>query len=290
MNAAIHILPTPAGLALAAAAVALGAPLFSDGLRALRLRRKFASLSAGALEPATAGFTHAVGRVELESPLFSPLGGKPCAGFQLEVVGEGRSVRRLIEVRRNFRIVAGEAVARVPGTAGRWSLSATSTRRIAPGDPVSANLGDLLGRIPEAVWLRRAGVTLELTERSLLSGRECHVVGEARSTAIFAQAQAPELARTGTDDDPVAVDELPSHAITARAAGHSWLGAEVPSVSFSGGDPQDFLLVTDAPPAAALLSVSAYRVAGIALGPLLSLAGILYLAAVADALRAVGRM
>ena len=80
MDGVLQILPTPAGLTFAAIAVALGAPLFSDGLRALRLRRQLEALRETGLTDSLAGFAHARGRVALDSPLFSPLSGEPCAG------------------------------------------------------------------------------------------------------------------------------------------------------------------------------------------------------------------
>ena len=46
-----------------------------------------------------------------------------------------------------------------------------------------------------------------------------------------------------------------------------------------------YLLVSDRPPEARHLTVPALRVAGLALGPLLSLAGLLYLVLAADRLR-----
>ena len=288
MDAALQILPTPAGLALAAIAVALGAPLFSDGLRAFRLRRHLAALAVTPLTPSTNGFSHARGNVALESPLFSPLGGEPCAGFQLEIEGEGRSVRRRIEVRRPFRIVDGDVSARVPAGAGSWVLEATATRRIAADEPLSENLAALLGRVPEAIWLRRAGAVLRLTEYALVAGRECHVVGVARSAAAVAYATELEVARTGTDDAIADAEPLMMAAPAATSMSRS--AAARADVAFSSGEHLDFLLVSDRAPGREHLAVPALRVVGLVLGPALSMAGILYLAAVADALRAAGRM
>src|SRR5438067_7326834 len=96
-------LPHPASLVLAAGAVVIGAPLFSEGLRALRLRRRLTRLQACAPASGLAGLVHVRGRVALESPLFAPLSARPCAGWQLEVHGIGAPVARTAEVRRPFR-------------------------------------------------------------------------------------------------------------------------------------------------------------------------------------------
>jgi len=276
MGLPVQLLPTPAGLALAMIAVALGAPIFSDGLRALRLHRSLGALRHAPLDADTDGFSHASGTVVLDSPLFSPLSGRPCAGFVLEVASEARPVRRRLEMRRPFRLVEGGVAARVPSAHGRWACQPTATRRIGPQEPLSENLAHLLAGVPEATWLRRGGATLELTERALLAGSTCHVVGVARSAASVAYAEALEVERTGTDDVALTI-------MGGRPA------AEPPAIAFSSGEALDFLLVTDREPARELLAISPLRVIGVALGPVLSLAGIFYLAAVADALRAAGR-
>ena len=117
MNLALWLLPTPGGLALAALAVIAGAPLFSDGLRALRLRRQLAGLRPGALEPSATRLTHVKGRVALESPLFAPISGAPCAGFALEAHAVGLPLIRTMDERRSFRLVAGNVSAHVPESA-----------------------------------------------------------------------------------------------------------------------------------------------------------------------------
>jgi hypothetical protein len=281
MDPGFAISPSPAGLVLAAVAVALGAPLFSDGLRALRLRRHLSGLKVEPLTPSTNGFAHACGTVALESPLFSPLAGAPCAGFVLEITGEGTSVRRTIEVRRNFRIVDGNVVARVPGAMGRWDLEPTVTRRYAPGEALSENLSALVARIPEVEWLRRGGVAIEIRERALRAGQVCHVVGVARSAESLAYAEEIQLSRTGTDD--VVMTAVAAGASVGRAAGSE------PALAFHPGEHLDFLLVTDHEPAPERLRLSPMRVAGVVAGPALSMIGLFYLAAVADLLRAVGR-
>ena len=286
MDLGFAILPTPAGLVLGASAVVLGAPLFNDGLRALRLRRLFSSLREAPLTPDTQGFAHARGEVMLESPLFSPIGARPCAGFQLEVAGVGRSIRGVVEERRGFRIGQGGVIARVPGGIGRWNLDPTATRTIEPGEPVSANLAALLQRVPEAVWLRRAGVTITLTERALLAGRPCHVVGTVRSAQAVSYEDEMSLERTGTDDVDLMAEALAVSAAVGAVSKHT--PAE-PTLAFGGGEHLGYLLVSSGPPTPTLLRVSPLRVAGVALGPALTMTGILYLAALADVLRAAGR-
>jgi len=282
----IHFLPTPLGLVLSAVAVVLGAPLFADGLRSLRLRRHLLSLRETGLESTTHGFTHVRGRVALESPLFSPIGQEPCAGFRLEIRGEGHAVRRSVEVRRTFRLVDRDVIARVAGEPGRWRIEPTASRRIAANEPLSEHLAALLAGVPEAAWLRRAGVPLVLTEHALLAGRECHVVGSAQSTAAVAYAETGEALRTGTDADVVTTDDLLAVAAKPAAAGAL---PSAPEVTISTGEHLDFLLVTDRAPSPGDLHVAAPRVAGVLLGPMLTLAGMFYLAAAADSVRAAGR-
>src|SRR5258706_3218347 len=121
MDILLH--PTPAGAALAAFAVAGGAPLFGEGLRSLRLRRALAGLAPTAIADAPVGVAYLKGRVALEGPLFGPLSGKPCAGFKLEVRGAGGAAVNDVEVKRGFRIVDGERSAQVHGSAGVWQIA-----------------------------------------------------------------------------------------------------------------------------------------------------------------------
>src|SRR5690349_10070203 len=100
----IELHPNGIGLLAAAIAAAGGAPLFGDGLRALRLRRSFAGLRATDLGLASEGFGEVRGRVALESPLFAPLSGKPCAGFRLEARVSGSRSMSVIEEHRAFLI------------------------------------------------------------------------------------------------------------------------------------------------------------------------------------------
>ncbi|HEY2954225.1 MAG TPA: hypothetical protein VGK89_03110 [Candidatus Eisenbacteria bacterium] len=292
MDFPIWLQPSAAGLALAAAAVATGAPLFSDGLRALRLRRLMPRLREVPLGGSAAGLVHVRGAVRLESPLFSPLSGAPCAGFRLEVRSAGTRVARAIDVFRPFRIAAGGASADVRGTKVRWALSETATRDVQPDQPLSQNLAALIGRVPEAQWLRRSRLPLRLTERALLEGAECHVVGYARAGYEREAEEELELARTGT------YDAAPAPALSMMSAGRAFAGppaagpaspAHPSGLRIDAGEGLDFLLVSDRPPDPRQLAVARLRVANLAIGPVLSLAGMIYLAFAADSLGALGR-
>jgi hypothetical protein len=281
---ALVIPPTAAGTLIAAAAIAAGAPLFSDGLRTLRLRRHFARLREKSLASVPSGVTHVRGRVALESPLFAPLSGRPCAGFRLEVSSPRTPGGHAVEVRRPFRVTDGVVSARVQGDAGRWEVATSAEREVGPEDALSENVASLLGRVPEARWLRRAGLPLRLVEHALCAGATCHVVGFARhQRTLERQAEAEiehELERTGTDA-VAALAGAPAPAAAATTAGEPdfWIGP---------GEHLDFLLVSDAAPRPERLHLAAARLVGLALGPALSLAGMLYLAHAADWLRVHG--
>jgi len=307
--------PTVAGAACAALAVAGGGPLFSDGLRALRLSRRVSHLAERPLADAPSGFLHTRGRVVLDSPLFSPLSGRPCAGFRLEVRGTGSRAAASVEERRAFRIVGGAVSARVMARSGRWRIAETGRREVGPGQPLSENLTTLLQGCPEVFWLQRQGLPLVLTEHALMAGSECHVIGHARHARPYELPAELELARTGTDDharlgaEPAATGETrPAPAGEAHPApngearpapGGGPFGIErrQPGRPFpaevdlwvDGGGHLDFVLVSDAPPAPADLAVSRWRALGLVLGPAMSLAGLLYLAHAADLMRARGR-
>ena len=309
----ILLQPTLAGAALAALSVAGGAPIFSDGLRTLRLRRQLQALKEHALEQDPSGFVHTKGRVVLDSPLFSPLSGRPCAGFRLEVVGGVPRREIVIQERRPFRITAGDTSARVMAATGRWILSETGRREIAPGDSLSENLAALLARSPEAQLLKGRRTPILLIEHALFAGDETHVVGHIRRARAYELTPEMELMRTGTDDaipvmagrtaraiDLVADGEEPEvQAAPSRPRGAGPFGIERrrPGRPFPGevdlwmdaGGLLDFMLISDAPPSADTLSVSRWRTLGLLLGPALSLTGLLYLAHVADRLHSQGR-
>jgi hypothetical protein len=275
MDLAQLVLPTAVGLAGAVGAVVAGAPLFSDGLRSLRLRRHFADLAETPLVDGLTGFVHVNGTVTLDSPMFTPLSAAPCAGFQLEVHTVGAPIVKTVEERRPFRVVGREASARLESIAGRWSLSATAEREVAADEPLPWNLSRLLDRVPEALWWRRAGGRLRLVERALLPGSSCHVVGFARRAHSLDHLEGLESERTGTDD----AFEVVSRGTVAQVC-ELWLGP---------GELLDFFFVSDRSPMARDLAVPAWRTLGAFAGPALSLLGLLYLAAAADQLRVPGR-
>lgn len=275
MDLAQFVHPTAGGLACAVGAVVAGAPLFSDALRSVRLRRHFADLAEKPLADDLAGFAHVSGVVVLDSPMFTPLSAAACAAFQLEVHTVGAPIMKVVEERRPFRVAGCEVSARLESTAGRWPLSATAEREIAAGEPLPPSLSRLLDQVPEALWWRRGGGRLRLVERALLAGSSCHVVGFARRTYSLDQLDGLEVMRTGTDG----VLDVVVAGATAQVC-ELWLGP---------GEFLDFLFVSDRPPATRDLAVPAWRTLGAFAGPALSLLGLLYLAAAADHLRVPGR-
>ncbi len=265
--------PTAAGITVAAVALAAGAPLFSEGLRALRLRRHLRDLKRVALADHPDGVVHVSGKVALESPLFAPLTGRPCAGFRLEVSSARHTTPRRVDEWRNFRLVDGTGSALVMGQAAEWDLMVTGWREVAADEALTEHVRGLLERVPEIGWLRSAGAPLRLVELALPVGATCHVVGCARARQVAEREAAAVLLRTGTDDLPLAVDVASAPA------------AAEPDLTLGPGEHLDFLLVSDAPPRPERLRASALRLGGLVLGPALSLAGMLYLAYAADWLR-----
>lgn len=306
--------PTLAGAAFAALAVAGGAPWFSDGLRALRLRRQFESLAKRPLEEEPVGFVHTSGRVLLDSPLFSPLSGKPCAGFRLELQGGAMARSTVVEQRRAFRIVSGSTSARVMAGGGRWVVSETGRREIEPGEPLSENLEALLEHSAEFMVLRQRQAPMVLIEHALFAGADSHVVGYVRHARPYELPPELELVRTGTDDVVQMVAGRAEEIVDLEAEGYE-SGPERPEATpprsagpfgierrspgrpfpgevnlwVDGGGLLDFVLISDAPPAGENLVVSRWRTLGLLLGPALSLTGLLYLAHAADQLRNQGR-
>lgn len=276
---AVLLEPSIAGALIAIGAVGAGAPLFAGGLRALRLSRAFARLEDRALGDPSGGFARVRGRVVLESPLFGPLSGAPCAGFELIVVHEGTGVVATVAERRPFRLVADGVGGRVEVGSRRWTMTESSRRTLDAGETPTQHVEALLARAPEVLRLRRSGAALTLVERALRAGAECHVVGQLRfGHALELPAEAGgSMLRTGTDDAPVAV--AASGAATP----------ETPDLWIDEGGTLDFLLVSDTPIARPALAWAGVRTLGLAAGPLLSLAGLLYLAHAADRLHELGR-
>jgi hypothetical protein len=281
---ALVLHPNAVGMLFAAAAIAVGAPVFSEGLRALRLRRRFRGLRHSGLSGCASGLTHVSGRVSLESPLFAPLSGRPCAGFRLEVSSPAQPVPRRIEMFRPFRITDGDVSARVMGPMGRWDLMVTSSRDVAAAEPLSEFVSSLLAGAPEARWLRDSGQSIRLVEHALLAGTPCHVVGFARQARRVRLEAEAAFERSGTDDAALAISGAAEIAQATGAEAAYVIAEGEPDLWLGAGDQLDFLLISDAPPQSRRLSVSPLRLAGLALGPALSLAGMLYLAAAAQAL------
>jgi hypothetical protein len=264
--------PTAGGLACAVGAVVAGAPLFSDGLRAARLAAHVAALERKPIGRDLEGFVHVSGEIVLESPLVTPLTSRDCAGYRLEVRALGAPLALAIEERRFFRVDDGTESALVASTGGRWSYVTTADRVIEPGEPIPEPLVGRIGASARVRGWRRLGGRLRLIERAILAGRICHVVGFARRARPLDLPLEYELARTGTDGAAVAPEVL------AAPAAELWLGP---------GESLDFLLVSHASPRPVELSVPRWRTLGAAVGPALTLAGLLYLANAADALRAL---
>ena len=259
--------PTPAGSAMAAGLVVAGAPVFSAGLRVLRLRRRLAGLAERPLAEAPTGFVLVRGRVALASPLVGPLSGNPCAGFTLEIRG-GRTSARVVE-RRAFRLQDGGVTAQVLADPGTWELSPTAERRFTAGAALSQNLTALLQDSAEAAWIRRRRPFV-LVERALLAGQECWVLGQATHAPPFELEQEHEfeLRRTGTDGAahaPLARSQPPEPDLWIRSDAHL-----------------QFLRVSDRRPDPAELMPPPWGLVLTAAGPLLSLTGLIYLARAAE--------
>src|SRR5262245_17075680 len=128
MDLFVSLPVTPGGMLVAAACVVAGAPLFARGLRAFRMRQRLDRLVEKPLTGDVSGLVRVRGRVALEGPLFAPISGTPCAGFQLEVRGEGSSVGGFVRDWRAFRLEAGEASALVPAEQAEWHAPVTAQR------------------------------------------------------------------------------------------------------------------------------------------------------------------
>lgn len=275
--------PTLTGVAMAATAVAGGAPLFSEGLRVLRLRRSLSRLPDRPLRDLPEGFVHVSGRVALESPLFAPLSGKPCAGFLLEVGTAEHGRVTVIAERRPFRLVSEGVVARVAGDHGHWQLAPGTARLVTADEALSERMAHLIARSPEAQWLRKSGSSLALVERVLAAGTECHVVGSAHVARPAEAATEIVALRTGTDDAPV-----PGVARTVDLLGGARAGlATEPDLWIDEGGSLEYLHVSDAAPGRLADAQPRWKLVGLGLGPILSLTGLLYLANAADRLRSI---
>jgi hypothetical protein len=289
MNLGFDLYHSAPGLLCAAAAVAAGAPIFARGLRALKLRQHLETLRSAAIADAPEGMVHLNGKVTLEHPLRAPISGVPCAGFRLEArTLDSATFERVDEVRR-FSIEQGSYAARVVEDPVGWDVQITGQREIKASDTVSQQLGALLKLMPEPAWSRSAGATLQFVERALIIGSECHVVGFVRhappmAAAIEVRAEAVTEAvwlRTGTDNESW---------VTSVASGNGSATSEPsPALWVGRGEYLGFLLVSDQAPEARRLAPPLWQTFGAALGPLLSLAGLLVLARALDVMRAAGQ-
>ncbi len=257
-----------AGLLLAAASVVAGAPWFADGLRSLRARRALAAVRPESIASAASGLCELRGRVELESPLFSPLSARPCAGYLLEVRGVGTRIGGSVSEVRPFRLTDGRERVQVDAESVMWRLAVTAEREVAPGAAIPERIRTLMDRNGELRWLRAQGGALRLVERALCAGVECSVLGELRQERVVTYSETAWVAGTGTDGE--AVDAaIPTNDETLDRR-------MVPS------DLLERVVVADGALDAAQLAPPAWRVSGAVLGPALALAGLVYLAHAAD--------
>jgi hypothetical protein len=247
---------------LATASVIAGAPLFSSGLHALRLRRELGRVRETRFADApNDAFAQLCGVVSLESPLFGPLSGLPCAGFDLEIRGIGAPVDAVVAERRSFRLEGDDGIADVVDPIGPWDVAISAERVVGADEGITAGIAALLARAPEALWWRRAGGRLSLVERALPAGARAWVIGRAR---VAPRGALAELRRTGTD---------------AAAWTESTEGARV---SFGTGDHLGWMRISDHAPDRGRLQVPLVRSAGVVLGPVIGFLGMLYLAFVAN--------
>ncbi|MCC6649965.1 MAG: hypothetical protein IT348_02315 [Candidatus Eisenbacteria bacterium] len=261
------------GVLAAIACLIGGAAWFADGYRVLRLRRALAALRERPLAGLREGLVRVQGRVSLVSPLFSPLGGVPCAGFSLEVSDAAAALSGTVRETRPFELRAGDDSAQVEPDDSEWSLPVTQEREFAAGEALGAPLEALLERHEELSWLRRRGGALRIVERALLPGAVVTVIASAVHGAEAIAEPEIEWARTGTDGAAFAV-----------------AAAVAPSFAWRLESPEGFPTQVLADGASASRPLpAAWRTLGGVLGPALALAGLLHLAHVAGATMAGGR-
>ena len=269
MDVLAHIPVRALWLLAAAGGVVAGAPLFTAGLRAIRLRRALAGLCERPLDEFTSGLVLVRGTVSLEGPMFAPLSGKPCAGFTLEVSGVGLQVGGTVHELRPFRLSSGGVSARVVPAHARWRGAVTSERTLTTSDPLPERLQGLLEQSAEARWLRDRKVTLQLVERVLEVGARVFVTGVAHGAATVAMVETVELAATGTDG--------PQFEYVAVTEGGGF-DASHPGLWIEAEEPLKEVIVSSEPPSRDDLGPPAWRLALLVIGPLLTLLGLCYLA------------
>lgn len=245
---------TAVGLAASLAAIVGGAPVFSHGLRALRLRRETARLSPGELHMDSTGLVLARGVVLPDPALVAPVSGRVCAGWTLEVQGVQSRMGGSVSRRGDFTIDSGDVIADVAATSAEWTLPVTATRRLQAGDVLDGALARAFEGNAELTWLRGLGVPLQLTERALCAGSAVHVLGVAES-----RAAEVEVLRSGTDDAALEVGGPGLHLVAA--------------------EPIERMRVSVDPFGSAEVAPPAWRAAGAVFGPALMLAGLAYLLA-----------
>jgi hypothetical protein len=258
----------PAATLAALACVVVGGPLFADGVRTLRRRRALRALAAQQGPQLREGTAVVRGIVGLESPLFAPLSARPCAGFVLEVRAPGSGMVGRVGEARRFRLWTAEGIALVEADVADWRLGVTAEREVESLGQLSENVAELLSRTPETRWLASRGGRLLLVERALYAGAEAGVLGELRRTHAIEYTDRAELARTGTD------------GLVVSSAGHDHARADW---SVEPSEELDTCIVSDGEPSLESLAPSRWRVAGVVVGPVLALAGLIVL------VQAIGR-
>ena len=266
MEPFLHIPLTPGGAILAALCVVAGASLFARGRAAWNMRWKLARLSTEPLTPGASGLVRARGRVVLDGPLFAPLSGQPCAGFELHVRGSGSAVTGVVRDLRQFRLDGEAASALVSPMNSDWHLPETGRRIVASDERLPERLSTLLESRAEIRWLRERGVALEVVERALCAGAEVSVLGVAHSERAETVVVEEELAATGTDG---------AFSGPRLVPGPEPAGPQLKLVT--GGDLERGHVFAN-PADARHEGPPAWQVALLFLGPALSFAGLLYLA------------
>jgi hypothetical protein len=273
MDLFVSLPVTPGGVLAAAACAVAGAPLFARGLRAFRLGRRLDGLREQALAEDSDGLVRVRGRVSLESPLFAPLSGTPCAGFQLEVRGTNSKVGGMIRDQRAFRLQSGDTSALVSRGDCDWHAPVTAERELAAREAVSERLATLLDSCNEVRWLRERGVALHVVERALEAGRVVSVVGVATHERIAADAEDAPLAATGTDGGGFQGSRmLPGPVLDTY------------QLQIRTDDTFPRVQVFADPPDQPLPRPSRWENAWLAIGPTLTLLALLYLARAAEPL------
>ena len=266
MEQFIFIPLTPGGVIFATLCVLAGAPLFARGRAAWNLRWRLARLAIEPLPTDASGVVRARGRVVLDGPLFAPLSGKPCAGFELYVRGSGSAVGGVVRDLRQFRLEGEVSSALVSPMHADWHLPETGRRIVGPDERLPERLSTLLDTRAEIRWLRERGVALEIVERALCAGAEVSVLAVAQSESVSAVVFEEELEATGTDGAFTGPRLVP---------GPEASGPQLKLITNSDlerghvfADPADARF--EGPPA--------WQVALMFVGPALSFAGLLYLA------------